>query len=344
MPITILDIAKASGKSYPTVSRALNNHPKISTKTTAEIKKIALEMGYRPSFAGTMLKSGKTNIISVIVPTLANPFYAKLVRSIEERAFLESYNTVIYDFDLNPELERKYLDRMLTRCCDGIITSLSSFEHVSGIFHKLWESRLPCVIFGPPSNGAGIKYDAITVKMPDVIGHLIEYGHRNIIVATGFLQQELLNERIKGYFAEFKKNGLAFIQEKNVITSAKSSGCEAEDGWRCGREIFSKPLNATAIVCANDYFAFGLIKAALDAGIKVPEDISIIGNDNIWVGKYSPVTMTTIDQNLDQVAEEALKIIFKRLEDKNWENPEHVAVEGKLIIRESSGSKLSKPR
>ena len=133
MPITILDIAKASGKSYPTVSRALNNHPKISTKTTAEIKKIALEMGYRPSFAGTMLKSGKTNIISVIVPTLANPFYAKLVRSIEERAFLESYNTVIYDFDLNPELERKYLDRMLTRCCDGIITSLSSFEHVSGI-------------------------------------------------------------------------------------------------------------------------------------------------------------------------------------------------------------------
>ena len=168
--------------------------------------------------------------------------------------------------------------------------------------------------------------------------------YRNIIVATGFLQQELLNERIKGYFAEFKKNGLAFIQEKNVITSAKSSGCEAEDGWRCGKEIFSKPLNATAIVCANDYFAFGLIKAALDAGIKVPEDISIIGNDNIWVGKYSPVTMTTIDQNLDQVAEEALKIIFKRLEDKNWENPEHVAVEGKLIIRESSGSKLSKPR
>lgn len=341
MSVTILDIAKTSGRSHPTVSRALNNNPKISAKTTAEIKKIALEMGYRPSFAGKMLKSGKTNIISVIVPQLTNPFYAKLVKAIEEHAFLESYNTVIYDFDFKPELERNYLDKMLTRCCDGIITSLSSFEHVSDIFHKFWEYRLPCVIFGPPSNGASIKYDAIIVKMPSAIGHLIEYGHRNIIIATGFLQEKLLDERIKGFSSEFKKYGLEFVPENNLKSSAKTSGCQAEDGWLCGREIFSKPLNATAIVCVNDYFAFGLMRAALDAGLRVPEDVSIIGNDNIWVGKYSPITMTTIDQNLNQVAEEALKIIFKRLKDKNWENPEHVTVEGKFIIRESSG-KLEK--
>ena len=338
MPVTILDIAKASGKSYPTVSRALNNHPKISVETTDRIKKIAREMGYRPSFAGRMLQSGKTNIIGVIVPQLTNPVYAKFVSAIKERALLESYDTVVYDFELNPKLERTYLDKMLTRCCDGVITSLSSFKHTGDIFYKLWESRLPCVIFGPPSNDTGIKYDAILGKPPSTsaLGHVIGYGHKKIIIATGFLPKELLEERIKGYFAEFTKYGLEFVPESNLKCSAMSTGCLAEDGWLCGKEMFSKPLDATAIVCVNDYFAFGVMRAALDAGLKIPDDISIIGSDNIWVSKYSPIPLTTIDQNLDQVAEKALKLIFKRLKNKNWKTPEHVTVQCKLIIRKST--------
>ena len=115
-----------------------------------------------------------------------------------------------------------------------------------------------------------------------------------------------------------------------------TSGCLAEDGWLCGKKMFSKSLDATAIVCENDYFAFGVMRAALDAGFKVPDDISIVGNDNIWVSKYSPIPLTTIDQNLDQVAEKALSLIFKRLKNKNWQEPEHLTVQGKLIIRESS--------
>ena len=338
MPVTILDIAKASGKSYPTVSRALNNHPKISAETTARIKKIASEMGYRPSFAGRMLQSGKTNIIGVIVAQLTNPVYAKFASAIKERALLESYDTVVYDFELNPELERIYLDKMLTRCCDGLITSLSSFEHTGDIFSKLWETRIPCVIFGPPLNDTGIKYDAILGKVPSTsaLGHLIDYGHRKIIVATGFLPEELLGVRIKGYFDEFKKHGLEFVPENNLRCSAMTSGCLAEDGWLCGKKIFSKPLNATAIVCVNDYFAFGVMRAALDAGLKIPDDISIVGSDNIWVSKYSPIPLTTIDQNLDKVAEKALNLIFKRLKNKDWQTPERITVQGKLIIREST--------
>ena len=143
MTTTILDIAEASGKSYATVSRALNNNPRISKETTDRIKKLASKMGYRPSFAGRMLQSGKTNTISVIVPQLTNPVYAKFATAIKKRALLESYDTVIYDFELTPQLERNYLEKMLTRCCDGLITSLSSFEHTGDIFSKLWETRVP---------------------------------------------------------------------------------------------------------------------------------------------------------------------------------------------------------
>jgi DNA-binding LacI/PurR family transcriptional regulator len=213
---------------------------------------------------------------------------------------------------------------------------MSSFKHTGDIFNKLWAAHVPCVVFGPPPNGAGIKYDAISEETPSAIGHLIDYGHKDIVIATGFLAKDVLKTRIKGYQAEFKKYGLEFTLERNLKCSAATSGCQAKDGYLCGKEIFSKSLTTTAIVCINDYFACGVMRAALDAGLMVPDDISIIGNDNIWAGKYSPIPLTTIDQNLNQVAEKALKLICKRLKNKNWDEPEHCTVKSELIIREST--------
>lgn len=337
--VTIKDIAQHVGVASSTVSRVLNKasftYP-VSEKTVDKIFATVDELGYRPSFAGKMLKSGKTNIISVIVPQLTNPFYAKFISIIKERALLKSYDVVIYDFSFKPELERGYLDKMLTRCCDGVITSLTSFKHTGDIFNKLRRARVPCVIFGPPPNSSGIKYDAISEGTPNAIRHLFDYGHKNILIATGFLAKDVLKTRIESYQAEFKKYGLEFVPERNLIPSFTTSGCQADDGWLCGRKIFSKPSNVTAIACINDYFAIGLMRAALDAGLKIPEDISIIGSDNIWAGKYSPIPLTTVDQNLEQVAEKALNIIFERIKSKNWDEPKHYTVQSRLIIREST--------
>ena len=107
MAVTIMDIAKASGKSYPTVSRAMNDHPKISEKTKREIRAVAAKLGYRPSFAGTALKKGRTSTFSIIVPDLADPYYAKFISFFKHAAQEKELDVVVYDYELRPDLERK---------------------------------------------------------------------------------------------------------------------------------------------------------------------------------------------------------------------------------------------
>ena len=186
MAVTIMDIAKASGKSYPTVSRAMNDHPKISEKTKREIRAVAAKLGYRPSFAGTALKKGRTSTFSIIVPDLADPYYAKFISFFKHAAQEKEFDVVVYDYERRPDLERKYLERMMSGCCDGAAAFITSFLHTHDLVEDLWNARIPLAAIGTPHEFAeNAKYDWGSIDTDSsvlkILRHLKRQGRRRLV-------------------------------------------------------------------------------------------------------------------------------------------------------------------
>ncbi len=339
MPITISDIAEAVGKSAPTVSRALNNHPKISQKTRNYIQTVAKQMGYRPSFVGSSLKSGCTYLLSVIVPQITNPFYAKLINEIKHQVLPYNYDIMAYDFDLNQQLERKSLDRMLGRCCDGVITYLTSFSHTADIFNQMWNAKLPCVVIGPPPDDFGqVKFDAVDIDSSDAwlqtLTLLKSAGHRNIIFALGIMSDAMLGSITSQIKVCFEQVGLPFDPNRNIHYLSKSTGVTPLDGVNSGREIFGQCPDVTAIIAAYDFLAYGIMKVAFEHKKRIPEDLVLVGRDRTWISEFAPVSLPSIDQQLETAAESAVSIIFDRLNNQNWESPKRIKLQSKLIHQE----------
>jgi LacI family transcriptional regulator len=340
MPITISDVAFAVGKSGPTVSRALNNHPKISSKTKLEIQAAATRLGYFPSFTGASLKSGCTNIFSIIVPQITNPFYAKLINHVKHLAIPRNYDVVAYDFDLNPKLERQCLNRMLGRCCDGVITSLSSFEHTHDLFNKMWQAQIPCVIVGsPPDTGYQVNYDAVNVDCQQAWDKLLKLlyhgGHRDIVFAFGALPDEIFSRVSTEVKTSFVSAGLPFDPKRNIHRSTHSTGSYPNDGVNSGRAIFRDHPNVTAIIAINDFLAYGIMHAAAECHKRIPADLVLVGRDKTWISEYAPSPLPTIDQRVDLIAAKAMEIIFDRVTHPNWDTPKKFTIKGELYNADS---------
>ncbi len=324
MAVTILDIAKASGKSFPTVSRALNDHPKISVKTKQEIWALAGKMGYRPSFAGKVLKNGFTRILSVIVPDLADPFYAEFVRCFKADAADNGYDVVVYDYEMKRDLESRYLEMMLTGCCDGVAAFVTSFEHTAVCVNRLWEARIPLVAIGTPDHSQ-VHYDGVNVDSREalnrIFGELHRRGKRNLAFVFGRMSEALFAQVKEYMIPTLKDLPLQFDAERNFYCAAENGTSQAEDGYRIGCEIFARNPAIDTIMTWHGVQAYGIQRAAQEAGKRIPEDVALIARDNTWVTRYAAFPMAALDQRLDQVAKEAFAIIKERLRNKEWQEP-----------------------
>jgi len=335
MPVTIHDIAKLTGKSYPTVSRALNNHPKISVKTRDQIKAAAKLLGYRPSFAGTSLQCGKTKTINVIIPNLRNPFYAKMIDEAQRHCRLYGYaiNINVYNFD--PKMEYQYFDRVLNRTCDGVICQPTSFRHTGELFNQMWEFNIPCVSIGVPQGAENVNVDMVDIDFsPSRVAYLASLGHRNIVYAISGHDKFQIDICSQGFQKEMAAAGLPFSPEKNLCAIYGYSHDLADCGYCCGQKLFKEYPQATAVVAVNDAVACGIIRAAVEAGIDIPGDVSIIGQDNIWPGLYTPVQLSTYDLNLEDAVKKCFELMF---DSPRPRSPIVTKVKGSLVIRASTG-------
>ena len=344
MAVTILDIAKASGKSYPTVSRALNNHPKISVRTTAHIKKIADELGYRPSFAGKMLKSGRTNILSIIVSDLADPFYSEYISRFKHRAAQDGFDVVVYDYELDPKQEQRCLERILSGYSDGCVAFISSFAHTAGIVQKLWNAKIPLVAIGTPHEfDDDLKYDMVVSKygpaLVDILKTLKQQKRKKIVFVASKITDHslvLLENILKNcsQAAGFPSVAIGFACQP------MSSGNQAEDGLMMGRKVFTEIPDADTLVVWNGFQAYGLVLAAQEADKRIPDDIAIIVRDNTWVSKYSTVPFFSIDQRLDLIAHESFKLINKKLDKKHWGEPVTIEIPSEAVYPDNFNKPL----
>ncbi len=338
--VTIYDIAEKLGITHPTVSRALNDHPRISSKTKEKVLKVAEELGYRPNYAARSFGTGKTRTIGMIVPDLTNPYFVDYLRAAEKQVASENYSMVTLEYGLAPEQEKKCLEQMLEKRCDAVIANISQLGPLKDILKEFWERKIPIFWPGLPNNfdDNGITMDGIHVDLEngvnDAVLHLTELGHKNIVFVAVWAQQYDDYGRFSGLTKGFEKAGLKLDFNKNVFSLF--TGDQLKDGYTAAKNILKERPETTAIIGTNDLVCAGIYKALFEEKVNIPEDMSLIGCDNTWVSKYMPISLTTIDQKTAEVARISVDTIFQRLQTEKWGSAKHINIEPELIIREST--------
>ena len=335
MAITIKDVAKQAGVSHSTVSRALHGSSLISNETVERIRQIANEMGYSPSAAARSLKTKRSHALGVIVSTIDDPFFSEILQGIEEIAQEHGYSMLMAASQRDQKREQAIVQDMRERHVDGLIICSASFSAEQR--RKLLEYGIPIVMV---NNQAAEEY-RYSIYHDDVDGsrqvtrHLIELGHQRIAYLGNSLSGRTTLDRLTGFRLEMEAAGLA-VSDEYIY---EVPGGRPEDGLAALNHLLNLPQHPTAIFCFNDMLAIGLLNGLHSAGIQVPEDISVVGFDNIVFSAYTNPLLTTLDQPKHYIGAEAARLILGLLDPLNdGEAPEQEIqkLKGKLLVRQST--------
>lgn len=336
MPVTIKDIAKRTGVSHSTVSRALGGNSLISEETTSKIRKVAREMGYQPSAVARSLKTKQTKVIGVILNSIDDPFFSEILFGIEDAAQQAGYSLFIAASQYDPIREQNIVQTMMEQRTDGVIICSSSFSADKG--RQLLANKFPIVVVNYKANenfNYSIYHDDVDGSQ-QITSHLIQLGHKKIAYFGNSKSGRTTQDRLTGFQIEMKNAGLAIPTEYIF----EVEGSEPELG-KLGFEYFLKLSDPpTAIMCFNDMLAIGLLRSCNLAGIKVPEDISITGFDNITFSAFTNPPLTTLDQPKYSIGNEAAHLLLdllRNLENSNTTHNEKI-LKGRLLVRESTTS------
>ncbi len=336
---TIKDIAKLAGVSHTTVYRALNDKPRISDSTKERIISIAREFNYQPNVLAQSLVLGRTKTLGLVITTIVNPFYPELARGIEDAARSLGYNIILCCTNFDISLEKQYIDMLRSRGVDGIIFT-SAHIHDPNIT-RLVKDRFPLIlvnrrVYGDPM----MDYiDYVVVENAKggflAIEHLIKMGHKRIGVISGSPGSSPAVERLEGARRAFTEYGLdpgeLLVLEGDFL---KSSGYEA------AKKFLAMGDPPRAIFGINDYMALGALEAILDSGLRVPEDIALIGFNDIEFTSLKGIEMTTIGQKKYEMGSIAVHMLLERIEGGDRDKARQITLEPDLIIRRSCGYHL----
>jgi len=332
--ITIYDIADQLGVSPATVSRALNDNPSISISTRKKINSLAEKLGYRHNHFASSLRLQKTHTVGVILHELNSYFITSVLAGIEKIATEAKYNLIIAHSAENPNLEAANARNLFHKRVDGLIASLS-FETEDLTHFKQFQSKnIPIVFFDrvfETSETAKVIINNFQAGY-DATSHLINQGCKRIAHITSSLKRNVYAERKRGYKQALEDHKLKF-DEKLVIID----GFKEDDAIRSAKRILSMKNLPDGIFITNDFCAAVVMQVLKDAGIRIPEDIAIVGFNNDSIGKIINPKLTTINYpgfEMGQVAARTLINHLKGVWDMNLTNT--IVIKSELIIRESS--------
>src|SRR5215216_1764766 len=326
---SIKDIARAANVSHSTVSRALQNSPLVNSETAAKIHKLAHEMGYRPSAVARSLVTKKTKTIGVVVTTIADPFIAAVVSGIEEVANDHGYSVFLANSNADPDREVKVVHSFHERRVDGILVTAS---RVGALYSSLLARiNVPTVLINnqhPSEFVHSIMIDNLTVSRK-ATEHLIRLGHRRIAYVGDEFGFQSDTERFAGYRRALELADIPFLPELIAYGDGKADG-----GARAMGKLLSLPKPPTAVFCYNDMSALGVLHAIRLRGWRVPEDISVVGFDDLFISSYCSPPLTTVSQPMRQMGCKAMEILLMLFSGSNSKTS--VKVQGELIVREST--------
>lgn len=331
--VTIKDVAKAMHCSISTVSRAFNDKYDIHPDTRNKILEAAHSMGYTPNPIARKLTQQRTYNIGIVVPEFINPFFSEVIIGIQNVFLNKDYQILIMQSNEDSETELKNLKTLENNFVDGIILSLSKKSENTEYLHKLIEKGFPIVLFNRINDSLPIS----KVIFDDykwaffATEHLINQGCKRIIHLAGPMIHSFASNRARGFKDAHRKHGINISNEQIIET-----GLLMEDGQRIVEQLIKTESLPDGIFAVNDPTAFGAMKALKKNGLKIPDEVAIVGFTETPMATLVEPPLTSILQPTYQIGEVASDLLLKQIESKTFSIPETIILSGKLNVRESS--------
>lgn len=334
--VTIKDVAKHAGLSVGTVSMALNNSDKISEATKKAVRKAVSELGYRANPFGRFLSTNTSRSIGCLVPDLTNPFYGQLLESIQREVEARGISLLIGLTNENSAVENKLINQFIDQGVDGImmIPSTDTKRDIS-LIKKLLDDKFPLSFISSYYPELPVNTVMSDLKMGSYLmtKHLISSGQKKIVLVSGNKEFVQFDERISGYKESFKEAGLDFdpswIIESDVVTY--------QGGYNAVQGVYEEK-EPDAIMAINDVMAMGIISQMRAHGVRVPEDVSVAGYDDLSISAIQETPLSTVKQNFSLMGREAVNMLFRLISGGEREGIIRTSVE--LVLRKSTDKNL----
>ncbi len=323
---TIYDISKKLNVSVATVSRALNNHPRISQTTKELIVQTAKEMNYKHNSLAKALKSGETKTVGIIVPYINTNFFSSVIRGLEEELSPHGYHVIICQSHDDVSIEKKQINTLLNTQVDCIFISISrnasETDHIKNVINT---TNTPIIFFDRKKDIPGVSSVTINDHQGGYLAtqHLIKEGYKNICHFAGDLNLEIYQNRLNGYIDALKDHNLPLIKDNIIVTESS-----IEEGKSAVKELWKRKIKPDAIFSASDFAALGACQELKSMKMKIPQDIGIIGFSNEPFTQLMELSISSVDQTPLLMGHISGKVFLEKLKD----NFSGISIEKKLVL------------
>ncbi len=334
MSASLKDVAAHAGVSVRTVSNVVNDFAQVAPATRARVQRSLDELGYRPNLAARTLRRGRTGLIALVVPEVASPYFGEIASLLTVAAQRQGWTLLIDQTRGNVDLERQFLEGVRAQSVDGLVLSPWSLP-VEELRRRT--SAVPLVLLGERAREVNIDHVAI-----DNVGaarmateHLLGVGRRRVaaVGARSELGGDTAGLRLIGYREALDAAGLVNDPALEVGVTA----LHRADGARAMQMLLDSDAAPDALFCANDQLALGAIRVALGAGLRIPQDLAVVGVDDIEDGRYATPSLTTVSPDKEMLAKQVIECLRTRLDRSSSSRPSRdVVVPHRLVVREST--------
>jgi LacI family transcriptional regulator len=328
--VTSHDIARLAGVSQSTVSRVLQNRPEVSEATRARVRKVLEETGFRPNPAARAMRGTQTDVIGVVIGRVTNPYYPELLDYLGSALHAAGKRMMLWSFVHNT-FEEEAVYGVGDQMVDGLIVATGTYG--TNALRDALARRAPIVLLNRTiADEAGDRLtgdNAAGARL--AVQHLVSLGHTRFGIMGGLPAVSTSVERRAGFLAELRRQGLPVAPAFDLTSAATHDAA-----YTVAREFLTAPDRPTAVLCASDLLAFGVLDAAQSLGIKVPDELSVVGYDDIAMASWPSYDLTTVHQPLRMLAEVAVSLLLRRLStpDAPFEVRQYAP---ELIVRRSTG-------
>lgn len=337
--ITIVDIANKLNITASTVSRALSNSPRISDETKKAVHKMAKQLNYQPNHIASALRSGKSKLIGVIIPSADRAFFSSVVRGIEEIANNLEYRVIICQSYDEPEKEIETIGALMSARVDGIFASTGKKTDTFDHYQKIVDKGIPLILFDRGNQDLKVSQVVIDDYQGAYLAvkHLIDQDCKRIAHFTTINKISIYKDRLRGYLDALRDAGIPILDELII-----ASDLQLEDGRTSMEQLLKLKERPDAVFSSSDFGAMGAMQVLKENNIKIPDQVAIVGFSNEPFTSYTDPPLSSVDQmsrNMGKITAEAFFDELK-LEDKSNFIPQKTVLSPQLIIRGSSNKKI----
>ena len=331
--VTIKDVAQYAGVSKATVSRVLNKHAYVAEDVRQRVQEAIDTLGYQPNRAARRLRANSSEILGLIIPDIENPLFQSLVRGVEDAAYTNQFNVVLCNTDDNPDKQKVYLQVMQAEQAAGLLV-VSTHPKDGDVLARAREAGIPIVLLDRELT----NFEADTVKVDNVRGaylavrHLVTLGYERIAIIAGTQYLTPGYERLQGCYDAFSETSVSIDE-----TYVRIGNFKIESGYAITRELMQVTPRPDAIFVSNNLMTLGALRALHELGIRIPEEVGLVGFDDMpWAGDLNP-PLTAVSQPGYELGQQAVQLLLKRLSQPDAPYYK-VILQPRLIVRQSCGA------